>query len=592
MPLVHISDEVVAVLGVSAHWASAAFADFARAAAPAAVAALWQGLLVALSMILCLRLLLRASAAHRFAAWAAGFAIAALLPLLPFAERLFESSGVPIATAPMGGAAAKSWFELDSRWGLAIAALWLAVSIFRAGELASDLLRLRRLWRGATLVETDGLRPLLAAAWPARTIQVCITPDLDRPSVIGFFAPRILIPDWLYPRLTSGELEQVVLHEAEHLRRRDDWTNLLQKLSLVLFPLNPALAWMELRLCREREMACDEGVIERTQAPRSYAACLTTLAEREFERRSFLRRAQALSLGAFERRPELAARVHSILRRRPSLHPLAAGALVGVLGCGLLVGAVELSRSPQIIAFVAVPAPEPPGAVVAASPRGSLELPRVSFTRNIQETTIPANSAATHVTFHSSEHLREVATSAILPASGKIVAKPPRSRETPGEAAETAMTAPAARVREVPVNAETSTSAGMLPQGQEFVVLTAWEELRTATPRARTVADYDTGSETQDQPESADGQPDQSVQRGQEGGAQITVTQLVLLVGPANTASGSPAAADPDTKSGTKAGTTPRPDTRSNAKTGMKPARIPSSHRPIAIDGGWLFFQL
>ncbi|MEI4861539.1 M56 family metallopeptidase, partial [Klebsiella pneumoniae] len=81
-----------------------------------------------------------------------------------------------------------------------------------------------------------------------------------------------LIPDWLFARMTAGELEQIVMHEAEHLRRRDDWTNLLQKLCLVLFPLNPALVWMERRLCREREMACDEGVIRMTRAPRAYAA--------------------------------------------------------------------------------------------------------------------------------------------------------------------------------------------------------------------------------------------------------------------------------------------------------------------------------
>ncbi len=53
-----------------------------------------------------------------------------------------------------------------------------------------------------------------------------------------------------------------------------------------LFPLNPALAWMERRLCREREMACDEGVVRSTQAPRAYAACLASLAERRLERRT------------------------------------------------------------------------------------------------------------------------------------------------------------------------------------------------------------------------------------------------------------------------------------------------------------------
>ena len=172
-------------------------------------------------------------------------------------------------------------FELDSRWGFAIAALWLAASAFRAAELAFHSLRLRRLWRARLRLKSKGIFARCSLPQlPARRIEICTTRDLDRPSVIGFFAPRILIPEWLFSRLTPGELEQVVLHEAEHLRRRDDWTQSAAEAFLVLFPLNPALAWMERRLCREREMACDEGVVRRTQAPRAYAACLASLAER------------------------------------------------------------------------------------------------------------------------------------------------------------------------------------------------------------------------------------------------------------------------------------------------------------------------
>ena len=241
-----------------------------------------------------------------------------------------------------------------SRWAFVIAALWLVASLVRAASLAVHSLRLRRLWNSATPVEVEAnLRVLLTAASPTRRpVELCTTRKLDRPSVIGFLAPRILIPEWLYARLTPGELEQVVLHEAEHLRRRDDWTNLFQKLALVLFPLNPALAWIEGRLCREREMACDEGVVRRTQAPRAYAECLTSLAERRLELRLERRRAQALSLGAFERRPELVRRVYSILARKQVLHPMAARALVGVAGCSLLIASVELARCPQMVAFV------------------------------------------------------------------------------------------------------------------------------------------------------------------------------------------------------------------------------------------------
>ena len=99
-----------------------------------------------------------------------------------------------------------------------------------------------------------------------------------------------------------------MLHEVGHLRRADDWINLLQKLSLVIVPLNPVLMWIERRLCLERELACDDDVLRLTKAPKAYATCLTNLAEHRLGRR-----VAALSLGAWERQSELARRVHSIL---------------------------------------------------------------------------------------------------------------------------------------------------------------------------------------------------------------------------------------------------------------------------------------
>ncbi len=197
-----------------------------------------------LALVLCLRFAPRVSAAHRFALWAAGFAVVVGLPLLPL---FMHSSGVS-AAAPIREAAAKPLMHplmhLDIRWAFVIAAVWLAASAIRAGELAFHALRLRRLWKTATPVEIGArvgveidsrvksrVREALAAVSNAGRIEICTTRDLDCPSVIGFFAPRILIPEWLFSRLTPGELEQVVLHESEHLRRRDDWTNLLQKLA-------------------------------------------------------------------------------------------------------------------------------------------------------------------------------------------------------------------------------------------------------------------------------------------------------------------------------------------------------------------------
>ncbi|MGH9598475.1 MAG: M56 family metallopeptidase, partial [Terracidiphilus sp.] len=254
-------------------------------AAAMALTALWQGAAVALGLGICLRLAPRNSAAHRFGLWAAGFGTLVGLQFLPLASGFtswFASwfTAAPASGAMAGAATAASapWIELDARWSLLLAALWIAASLYRAIDLALHSFRLRRLWKAARPVELDGSFSALAGSLCTkgrRPAQICTTRDLERPGVIGFLSPRILIPDWLFARLTPGELEQIVLHEGEHLRRGDDWTNLIQKLCLLLFPLNPALAWIERRLCREREMACDDGVVRVTHAPRAYAACLT-----------------------------------------------------------------------------------------------------------------------------------------------------------------------------------------------------------------------------------------------------------------------------------------------------------------------------
>ncbi len=112
-----------------------------------------------------------------------------------------------------------------------------------------------------------------------RKAQLCTSEEVERPSVFGFFHPRILIPPALIEKLSAQELQQVVLHELEHLRRLDDWTNLLQKAALVVFPLNPAMLWVERKLCAERELACDDRVLRSNAAPKAYAVCLTRLAE-------------------------------------------------------------------------------------------------------------------------------------------------------------------------------------------------------------------------------------------------------------------------------------------------------------------------
>jgi len=315
----------------------------ARVAAEAFVAGLWQGLVLVVAVWLGLKALPRMGAGVRFAVWAAAFAVAVVLPFLHFA-----GSGKAAGATGSGGPV----LRVGAGWGLAVAAVWVGMSVWRLGVLGAEGLRLRGIWRRAVPVLADGLSGVLGRA------ELCVSGDVDSPSVIGFWAPRLLIPEALFGRLTDGELRQIVLHECEHLRRRDDWVNLAQKVGLALFPLNPALLWVDRRLGLERELACDAGVVAATAEPFDYARCLTRLAEH----RTGVRRV-ALALSAWSRRPELVERVSRLLKPVRAMSVVQARMAVAVLAVGLGGAAVEMARAPRLVAFVDVPSSA--GALVA-----------------------------------------------------------------------------------------------------------------------------------------------------------------------------------------------------------------------------------
>ena len=315
------------------------FLPLASQAASAFVACLWQGSVLIAAVALCLKTAKSASSRLRFAIWAATFCALATLPLLPLAHTATPAQTSAISQHPL--------LLLDSRWSLAIALLWLAVSLYRLADLAWHAWRLRALWNSALRIDHDHPAANLATSIPSN-IEICATHQLANPGVIGFFAPKILLPLDLLERLTPDELRQVLLHESEHLRRRDDWTNLLQKLCLILFPLHLPLLWVERKLCSERELACDEAVVHRTHAPRAYATCLTRLAEQRLDAPR-----EALALGAWRRRSELVHRVHALLARRTALPVWQTRLLCGLILAGIALGAAAFARAPELVAFTA-----------------------------------------------------------------------------------------------------------------------------------------------------------------------------------------------------------------------------------------------
>lgn len=315
-------------------------AMFAAVVASCLISAIWQGTVLAIGVTLCLHLLPEITAAIRSIIWSAAFV---LVIALHVAVTMTNNSSIhQISHEPA--------IHLDFRWGVGIVVLWILLLLVRGSQLVTSAVRLRRIANNATPIEAgDAWKNFLGRT--RRRVELCTSSDVDSPSVIGFISPRILIPVALLEKLSPSQLEQIILHEMEHLRRGDDWVNLLQKVSLVLFPLNPVLHWIEKRLCIERELACDEGVLSFTQAPKAYASCLVELAEH-----SMLQARTSLALRAWERQSELASRVRCILRDSNVALGRGPAKLVACsLVLGLLAGAASLSHCRQIVSFTSSP---------------------------------------------------------------------------------------------------------------------------------------------------------------------------------------------------------------------------------------------
>jgi beta-lactamase regulating signal transducer with metallopeptidase domain/HEAT repeat protein len=112
-----------------------------------------------------------------------------------------------------------------------------------------------------------------------RPVRLCQSADVAMPLTVGLAHPIILLPEKLAESLNESELDQIGLHEIAHLRRWDDWTNLVQRLLEALLFFHPAVLWIGRQLNLDREVACDDWVVLATGQSRPYAACLTKLAE-------------------------------------------------------------------------------------------------------------------------------------------------------------------------------------------------------------------------------------------------------------------------------------------------------------------------
>ncbi len=356
---------------------------------------LWESTLVAVVAALVVRTIDPRRAALRHGIWLAA-SVKFLLPLSVLTA-IGAAAGVwlpPLRVAAAAGSAdvtgasaqrfAAEAMAAEPGSGaamlvLALAAIWIAGAMTVAAIRVRQVIVVRRLaGTGRALIDGEervALAHALERAGVARPVGIAELPIAGAPALVGWRRLIVLWPRGLSARLTRDQLDAVMLHEATHVRRRDNLVGLLHTFVETLLWFHPLVWWIGARLEAERERACDIAVLRSGIPADAYADGLLRVGR-------FCLSLPQPALPAATRWT-LAARVEAIMsyRHLPGFGPRSR-LLLGIAGINLLavpLVAGALQARPVVqdvrpvepeIAVVQAPSvvPTPPAPVVAPQP--------------------------------------------------------------------------------------------------------------------------------------------------------------------------------------------------------------------------------
>jgi beta-lactamase regulating signal transducer with metallopeptidase domain len=109
-------------------------------------------------------------------------------------------------------------------------------------------------------------------------VKIYLSELVNSPLTIGFLKPIILIPAASVNHLSVAQLEAVILHELAHIRRMDYIMNLVLSVVEMLLFFNPFTQLLSKQIKKERELACDDWVLQFQYDGAMYAEALLRLA--------------------------------------------------------------------------------------------------------------------------------------------------------------------------------------------------------------------------------------------------------------------------------------------------------------------------
>jgi len=281
----------------------------------ALISFLWQALLVHGALLLVLRLVPVKRSAARYVVGLVALAALVVAPVATVIRSVSEPVTVPSglsgmikvphpepapvsATGPADpstdGPAAGVESILALNWPVNVQVLmgkvsrylpllvlaWLVGAALSLGRLIGDVRAVRRLAREGVRPAPRWLVELVAKQTRGgqKAVPVLVSELVSVPVVLGVLKPLVLVPASVLSGLTPRQLELIIAHELEHVRRLDPVVNQLQSVIEAVFFFHPSVSAINRAVRQEREHRTDAAVAKLAGGGLDYATALGQLA--------------------------------------------------------------------------------------------------------------------------------------------------------------------------------------------------------------------------------------------------------------------------------------------------------------------------
>jgi bla regulator protein blaR1 len=264
---------------------------------------LWQGLAIWMVLKLSRRLLTNASSTDLYALSTCALGLVTVITMGTFAflsvyTRSHVSSVadkfngevfnyvIPFSSSPALSTSLANWVNANIIYGVLfwmIGVVVFGIRLYGAWLLSS---RLETTAEPITGYWYDQLAKLSNEIGLKSKVAIAQCETVGSPIILGFLKPVILLPVGMLNGLTTAEIETILVHELAHVRRQDYLINLIQSVIETVLFFNPFVWLISADIRTDRELCCDDVVVE-FKNPLTYAKALHRLEEERVWGNSF-----------------------------------------------------------------------------------------------------------------------------------------------------------------------------------------------------------------------------------------------------------------------------------------------------------------